>query len=70
MSLINQMLRDLDKGRGPVKASQIAALQGMGLININRFKRYDSLSLTAWGLAGLLSYRCELPGKHLVEQQA
>ena len=55
MSLINQMLRDLDKGRGPVKASQIAALQGMGLININRFKRYDSLSLTAWGLAGLLS---------------
>ena len=55
MSLINQMLRDLDKGRGPVKASQIAALQGMGLININRFKRYDSLSLTAWGLAGLLT---------------
>jgi len=55
MSLINQMLRDLDKGRGPVKASQIAALQGMGLISINRFKRYDSLSLTAWGLAGLLT---------------
>ena len=55
MSLINQMLRDLDKGRGPVKASQIAALRGMGLISINRFKRYDSLSLTAWGLAGLLT---------------
>jgi len=55
MSLINQMLRDLDKRRGPVKVSHIAALQGMGLININRFKQYDSRSFTAWGMAALLT---------------
>jgi len=54
MSLINQMLRDLDKRQGPVNQSHIAALQGMGLVNINRLKWVDSLSFTAWGVAGLL----------------
>ena len=55
MSLINQILKDLDKRRGPVSGSHIAALQGMGLVNINRFKWIDSLSFTAWGVAGLLA---------------
>jgi len=55
MSLINQMLRDLDKRRGPVEVSHVAALQGMGLININRFKQYDSRSFTAWGMVALLT---------------
>ena len=55
MSLINQMLKDLDKRRGPVNGSHIAALQGMGLVNINRLKWVDSLSFTAWGVTGLLA---------------
>jgi hypothetical protein len=33
MSLINQMLRDLDARRGPASSVEIAALQGMGLAN-------------------------------------
>lgn len=54
MSLINQMLKDLDKRRGPVNRSQLTALQGMGLVNSKRFNWYDSLFITAWGVAGLL----------------
>jgi len=55
MSLINQILRDLDKRRGPVNGTHIAALQGLGLVNINRPKWYDHLSFTSWGVAGLLA---------------
>jgi len=54
MSLINQMLKDLDKRRGPVNAAHIAALQGMGLINFNQLKWHNSLPLASWIAAGLL----------------
>jgi Tfp pilus assembly protein PilF len=32
MSLINQMLRDLDEQRGPASGAQVAALRGLGLV--------------------------------------
>ena len=54
MSLINQVLKDLDKRRGPVNELQASALQGMGLIDGRRFNWYDSLFITAWAIAGLL----------------
>ncbi|TCK16871.1 tetratricopeptide repeat protein [Thiogranum longum] len=49
MSLINQMLRDLDARRGPASHVEAAALQGMGLADTPRF----SLSPMVWrtGLA-------------------
>ena len=56
MSLINQMLKDLDKRRGPLNKSQLAALQGMGLINnTSLLKWHDRRSFTAWGITGLLA---------------
>jgi hypothetical protein len=56
MSLINQMLKDLDKRRGPLIKSQLAALQGMGLINnTGLLKWHDNRSFTAWGITGLLA---------------
>ena len=55
MSLINQMLRDLDKRRGPLNTTQLAALQGMGLINTSRFTWYQSRSFSAWSIAALLT---------------
>ena len=56
MSLLNQMLKDLDKRRGPLNKSQLAALQGMGLINnTSLLKWHDRRSFTAWGITGLLA---------------
>jgi Flp pilus assembly protein TadD len=55
MSLINQMLRDLDKRRGPLNTTQLAALQGMGLINTSRFTWYQSRSFSAWSIAALVT---------------
>jgi len=55
MSLINQMLKDLDRRRGPVQESQIAALQGMGLVNINQLKWHKSPALAAGVVTGLLA---------------
>jgi MSHA biogenesis protein MshN len=62
MSLINQMLKDLDKRRGPLNKSQLAALQGMGLINnTSLLKWHDSRSFTAWGITGLLAIVLSYP---------
>jgi tetratricopeptide (TPR) repeat protein len=55
MSLINQMLKDLDKRRGPVNEAHVAALQGMGLVNIHQFKWHNSLPFAAWVATGLLA---------------
>lgn len=55
MSLINQVLKDLDKSRGPVTEAHVSALQGMGLINVNRFTWHKGLPITAWGLTVLLA---------------
>lgn len=55
MSLINQMLKDLDKRRGPLNESHVAALQGMGLVNINPPKWHKSLPLATGFVAGLMA---------------
>jgi len=55
MSLINQMLKDLDNRRGPVNAAHVTALQGMGLVSINRTKWHNSVTFAAWLVAGLLA---------------
>jgi MSHA biogenesis protein MshN len=50
MSLINQMLKDLDARRGPVNEAEMVALQGMGLASARSMKRYQHRYLAAWGL--------------------
>jgi tetratricopeptide (TPR) repeat protein len=50
MSLINQMLRDLDARRGPVNETDVVALQGMGLARARPMKRHQHRYLAAWGL--------------------
>jgi tetratricopeptide (TPR) repeat protein len=54
MSIINQMLKDLDDRRGPAFGAQIAALQGMGLVNANQIQWQNSLPLIGRGLAAVL----------------
>lgn len=54
MSIINQMLKDLDDRRGPTFGAQIAALQGMGLANANQIQWRNSLPLIGRGLAAAL----------------
>ena len=49
------MLKDLDKRRGPVQESQAAALQGMGLVNINQLKWHKSPALAVGVVTGLLT---------------
>jgi len=55
MSLINQMLKDLDQRRGPLNETQFAALQGMGLVNINQLKWHRGLPLAAGFVAGIMA---------------
>jgi len=54
MSIINQMLKDLDDRRGPAFGAQIAALQGMGLVNANQIQWQNGLSFIGRGLAAVL----------------
>ena len=54
MSIINQMLKDLDDRRGPAFGAQIAALQGMGLANANQIQGQNGLPLIGRGLAAVL----------------
>ncbi len=58
MSLINQMLRDLDARRGPASNVETAALQGMGLADRHDDEQRIVLRRAGWGigliLAGLL----------------
>jgi hypothetical protein len=54
MSVINQMLKDLDDRRGPAFGAQIAALQGMGLVNANRIQWQKGLPLIGRSLAAVL----------------
>ncbi|HHH42629.1 MAG TPA: tetratricopeptide repeat protein [Gammaproteobacteria bacterium] len=54
MSIINQMLRDLDQRRGPAFGARLATLQGMGLVDTNRPYRQSRLVFSGLGLLGLL----------------
>jgi len=55
MSLINQMLRDLDTRRGPATGAHVAALEGMGLISVNRVRWRNKIPLLSQGLGGVLA---------------
>ncbi len=55
MSVINQMLKDLDNRRGPANGVQLAALQGMGLLNVNRIQWQTGLPLIGRGFAAVLA---------------
>ena len=54
MSVINQMLRDLDSRRGPANGAQLAALQSLGLVTANRIQWPGSPALLGWCLGGAL----------------
>ena len=54
MSVINQMLRDLDSRRGPANGAQLAALQSLGLVSANRIQWSGSLAFLGLGLGGAL----------------
>ncbi len=54
MSVINQMLRDLDQRRGPALGAQLATLQGMGLIDTNRSHWKNRLVFAGPGVLILL----------------
>ncbi len=50
MSLINQMLRDLDQQRGPASGAEVAALHGLGLVD-KQVRRPHIVSLVGIALA-------------------
>jgi MSHA biogenesis protein MshN len=58
MSLINQMLRDLDARRGPASSVETSALQGMGLSSTNTGAQHIARYRAGWAvglvLAGIL----------------
>ena len=54
MSLINQMLKDLDSRRGPSDGAHLAGLQGMGLASVNRVQWQNAFPIAAWLLGGIL----------------
>jgi len=53
MSLINQMLRDLDRRRGPAAGADVAALHSLGLIGAGGCARHLSRPGLVWGIAGI-----------------
>ena len=54
MSVINQMLRDLDSRCGPAHGAQLAALRSLGLVNTNRIQWPGSRAFLGWSLGGVL----------------
>jgi MSHA biogenesis protein MshN len=65
MSLINQMLRDLDARRSPAGNTPVAALQGIGPVRPRRTVRQRGLVLGAWALlAGTLLALIGLTADH------
>lgn len=54
MSIINQMLKDLDSRCGPANGAQLAVLQGLGLVNTNPIQWPRSLTILGWSLGGVL----------------
>ena len=54
MSLINQVLKDLDQKRGPADGLQVAALQGIGLVQSKHTQWPAMLTTGACGLALVL----------------
>jgi len=53
MSLINQMLRDLDQRRGPAAGADVAALHSLGLVGAGSSARHLSRPGLVWGIAGI-----------------
>jgi tetratricopeptide (TPR) repeat protein len=49
------MLKDLDRQRGPATGVQLAALQGLGLVSVNRIQWHRATSLALWVLAVTIS---------------
>ena len=56
MSVINQMLRDLDQQRGPANGAHIAALRDLGLVVPNNAPRWRTGSSLAWVFAVIASF--------------
>jgi Tfp pilus assembly protein PilF len=54
MSLINAMLRDLDARRGPAGDAQLAALQGIGLVDRERTARRSGFAIISLTLVAAL----------------
>ena len=50
MSLINQVLKDLDQQRGPADGLQVAALKGIGLVQAKQTQWPAILTASAFGL--------------------
>jgi len=61
MSLINQVLKDLDQQRGPADGVQVAALQGIGLVQSRQNHwpaiLYSSALFSVLGLAGFALFQ-------------
>jgi MSHA biogenesis protein MshN len=55
MSIINQVLKDLDQQRGPADGLQIAALQGIGLVQSRNFQWPRALTTGVSGLTLVLA---------------
>ncbi len=53
MSLINQMLRDLDQRRGPAAGADVAALHSLGLVGTGSSARRLGRPGLVWGIAGI-----------------
>lgn len=73
MSLINQMLRDLDQRRGPAAGADVAALHSLGLVGAGSSARRLGLPGLVWGIAGIAAVAlCWLAGSvtHADSEQA
>ena len=63
MSLINQMLRDLDQRRGPAAGADVAALHSLGLLGNGGTTRRPGRPGLVWGAAGIAAVAlCWLAG--------
>jgi Flp pilus assembly protein TadD len=63
MSLINQMLRDLDQRRGPAAGADVAALHSLGLLGTGGTTRRLGRPGLVWGVAGIAAVAlCWLAG--------
>jgi Flp pilus assembly protein TadD len=64
MSLINQMLRDLDQRRGPAAGADVAALHSLGLLGTGGTTRHlGRPGRLVWGVAGIAAVAlCWLAG--------
>ena len=68
MSLINQVLKDLDRQRGPADGLQFAALQGIGLVQSKQGRHWTSMLVVGTGaLVLLVIFLFQLAGNRAIE---